>query len=375
MNRLNADDMRITEIRVHARTLPVQGSYRMGHGQVHSLDSTIVEVVTGNGTVGYGETCPSGTIYQPQHALGARAALAEIAPPLIGHDARALRPARELMDGVLAGHSYAKAAIDIALWDILGKAVGLRVCDLLGGALSERVPSYHVIDIAVPDEAARQATELQAQGFKRIQLKVGGRGVEEDIETIRKVSQELHPGVRLAVDANRTWTSAEAITASRLCDDIMFVLEQPCDSFEEIAAVRGRARHPIFLDESITDLRALTRAIAERLVDGFGLKLTRAGGLSGFRALRDVCEAHNLPHTCDDTWGGDITAAACVHLAATVRPGLLEGTWIAEPYIAEHYDPKSGIRIDHGSIEVPKGPGLGVVPDMTEWGPALATYV
>ena len=368
-------DMRISEIRVHQRELPIiDGPYRMGLTSVDSLDSTLVEVLTQSGLVGYGETCPLGPTYQPHHALGARAALAEMAPALIGLDARLIQLGRRVMDEALAGHAYAKAAVDIALWDLLGKACGMRVCDLLGGTVRERVPSYWALGVTDPDDGARLAAEKQALGFRRIQVKVGGRTLEEDIEAIRKVSGVLEPGVRLAVDANRSWTVAEAITISRLCEDLPFVLEQPCDSFDEIAALRGRVRHPVFLDESIEDLRALNRAIVNGVAQGFGLKVTRVGGLSAFRAIRDTCDAYNLPHTCDDSWGGDVIAAACVHVAATVRPRLLEGAWIAAPYIRDHYDPQNGVRIVNGSIEVPSGPGLGVVPATEQWGPPVASY-
>lgn len=368
-------DMRIAEIRVHRRELLIiDGPYRMGLTSVVCLDSTVVEVLTESGLVGYGETCPLGSTYQPQHALGARAALAEMAPALIGHDARFIQVGRRVMDEALAGHAYAKAAVDIALWDLLGKACGMRVCDLLGGTVRDRVPSYFAIGVSEPDDGTRLAAEKQKLGFRRIQLKVGGRTLEEDIEAIRKVSGVLQPGVRLAVDANRSWTAAEAITVSRLCEDLAFVLEQPCDSLEETAALRGRVRHPVFLDESIEDLRVLNRAITNGLAQGFGLKITRLGGLSAFRTIRDTCDAYNIPHTCDDAWGGDVIAAGCVHVAATVRPRLLEGAWIAAPYIREHYDPQNGIRIVNGSIEVPCGVGLGVTPATEQWGPPVARY-
>lgn len=370
-----SDDMRIVGIRVHRRELPVvDGPYRFGDTDINCLESTVVEVVTRSGLVGYGETCPLGPTYQPHHALGARAALAEMAPALIGHDARLIQLGRRLMDDVLAGHAYAKAAIDIALWDLLGKACGMRVCDLLGGTAHERVPSYYAIGVCEPDDGERLAAEKQAAGFRRIQLKVGGRALEEDIEAIRKVSGALQPGVSLAVDANRTWTVADAITVSRLCEDLALVLEQPCDSPQENAALRGKVRHPVFLDESIEDLRVLNWAITQGVAQGFGLKLTRVGGLSAFRAIRDTCDAYNIPHTCDDAWGGDVIAAACVHVAATVRPRLLEGAWIAAPYIREHYDPQHPVRIVNGSIEVPSGVGLGVVPATEQWGPPVAQY-
>jgi L-alanine-DL-glutamate epimerase-like enolase superfamily enzyme len=91
------------------------------------------------------------------------------------------------------------------------------------------------------------------------------------------------------------------------------------------------------------------------------------------RAFRDVCAARNLPHTCDDAWGGDIIAAACTHVGATVEPTRLEGVWLAAPYMDGHYDAENGIRIENGHIAVPRGPGLGVTPDEARFGAPVAS--
>jgi L-alanine-DL-glutamate epimerase-like enolase superfamily enzyme len=143
---------------------------------------------------------------------------------------------------------------------------------------------------------------------------------------------------------------------------------------EEIAAIRGQLRHPVYLDENTTDLNSVLRAISLGICDGFGLKVTRLGGLGDTATVRDICEARSLPHTCDDSWGGDIIAAACVHIGATVQPRLLEGVWLAEPYIDLHYDTRNPIRIDEGRIAVPTGPGLGVVPDEGVFGEPVASF-
>lgn len=367
--------MRITEIHVYQRDLPVLGKpYKMSRSTVTSLDTTIVEVVTEKGIRGFGETCPVGPVYQPAHALGARAALAEMSPHLLGENALQIENVHRAMEGALNGSRYAKAAVDIALWDIAGKVYGARVCELLGGATSERVPSYYSVTVGEPDEAARVAVEKQREGFPRLQVKVGGRPVEEDIATIRKVAEVIRPGVRLAVDGNRGFTTRDALTISRLCGEHVFVMEQPCDTFEEIAAIRPMLHHPVYLDESTQNLGVVVRAIAEGVADGFGFKVTRLGGLSTMRTVRDICRARNLPHTCDDAWGGDIIAAACIHIGATVEPRLCEGVWVAAPYIEGHYDAGNGISVRDGWLDVPKGPGLGVVPDSKALGKPVMSF-
>jgi L-alanine-DL-glutamate epimerase-like enolase superfamily enzyme len=178
----------------------------------------------------------------------------------------------------------------------------------------------------------------------------------------------------LAVDANRGWTTRDALSVSQACRDLVFIMEQPCDSYEEAAVLSRRIVHPIYLDESTEGLEVILRAAADRACDGFGLKVTRLGGISAMRTVRDVCRAVNLPMTCDDSWGGDIIAAACVHIGATVDPRLMEGCWIAAPYIAGHYDPANGIRIENGCIALPAGPGLGVVPDTSVWGAPVLSF-
>src|SRR5690625_803895 len=216
--------MKITEIHVWSHALAVQnGPYSMASGEVWSLDTTVVKLVTDSGLVGWGETCPVGPTYQPQHALGARAALAEMAPGLIG--ANPLQPVllRRRMDGRLNGHDYAKAAIDIAAHDIMGKHYGVRVADLLGGAATERVPSYYATSVGAPDEIARIAAEKAAEGFPRLQIKIGGRPLELDIETLRKVWERVAGKVQLAADGNRSLTTRDALRLSRECPEIPFV--------------------------------------------------------------------------------------------------------------------------------------------------------
>jgi L-alanine-DL-glutamate epimerase-like enolase superfamily enzyme len=367
--------MKIAEILVYQIDLPVvNGPYTYSGGALHHVDSTVVKIITDNGLEGYGECCPCGPTYAAEHGMGARASLAEIAPHLTGENPLNRNSIHSNMENHLCGHAYAKAAIDIALWDIAGKHYGARVCDLIGGALSENVMSYYTTGSVSPDEAARIARDKYDQGFRRLQIKVGGRPVDIDIEVIKKVYETVGPGMRLAADANRSWTARDTLFASDALSGIPVVFEQPCDSLDEIAIVRKQIKHPIYLDESSINISTVVTAAGQGLCDGFGFKLTRMGGITGLIQARDICKARHLPHSCDDAWGGDIIAAACVHVGATVSPELNEGVWIAEPYIEGHYDSENGIRINDGEIALPTGPGLGITPDPDKLGGAVAIY-
>jgi len=360
--------MRIAEIHVLKKVLPVFGGlYTMSMSSFTAVETTILKLVSDSGIIGWGEFAQGGATYQPQHALGARAAITEMAPGLIGTTALSPLLFQRRMDSLLSGHNYAKAALDVAYMDMLGKHYGIRVCDLLGGAVTERLPGYFATGIGEPDDIAEISAEKVAEGYRRIQLKAGGRDVMIDIEAVHKVWERIGGKAQLVVDPNRGMTMSQVRRLSLACQDIPIVLEQPCNTLEEIASIRGQIAHPILLDENTECVNDILRAIEMRICDGFGLKLTRLGGLNAMAIVRDICAVRSMSHTCEDTWGGDIIAAAILHIGATVEPRLLEAIWTSSIYVEENYDPENGINVDGGHYNLPSGPGLGIRPDESQF--------
>ena len=372
--------MKLTAIHVYTKELDiVGGAYTMAGSELHSVQTTIVKLQADNGLIGWGEACPLGAAYQPEHPLGVQAALAHLAPHLVGAPVMQPLVLRRHMDHLLNGHNSAKAALDIATLDLLGKSLDCRVCDLLGGTQANTIPSYYALGLGEPNEIARQAQDKIRAGYRRLQIKVGGRELEQDVETIRKVAEKVAEKVtgtstQLIVDANRGYSTQEAIKLSLQTASIAYVLEQPCNTMDEVAALRGVISHPIALDENIEHIHSLLHAVAHNICDSLSLKVTRLGGLTSFAIARDICEARGLPITCDDTFGGDIIAAACAHGAATVKPQLFEGSWIAAPYIEQSYDPQHSIQIEHGRITIPASAGLGINPHQDRIGECIASY-
>ncbi len=367
--------MKISEIHIYQKDLPiVDGPYTMSTITLHSIDTTIVKILTDTGLTGWGEVTPLGPNYQPQHAMGARAAIAHMAPGLIGQSCLDHLLLRRHMDGLLDGHNYAKAAIDIATMDLVGKHHGVRVCDLLGGAVSERLPAYYAVGIGSPTDTANIAVDKIKQGYNRLQFKIGGRDISTDIEVMQKVWETVGHKVQLVADANRGLTAAQAKQFSMGCRNIPLVLEQPCNTMEEVKSIRSQVCHPLAIDENLESVHDVLRAISMDVADAFGLKITRLGGINAMVTVRDICEARRIPHSMEDTWGGDIVSAAILHVSATVKPELLESVWTSGNYIDEHYDPDNGIAVDGGYFEVPKGVGLGVTPDEGRIGQLVASY-
>ncbi len=184
--------------------------------------SSVVE--TACGLIGYGEVCPLGPFYLPAYAEGVRAGLRELGPHLLGWDPREITKLNHRMDAALKGHPYVKSGIDIACWDLLGKATKLPVCTLLGGRYGESVRLYRAISQVAPDEMAKNVQGYREQGYTRFQLKVGG-DPDTDIERIRAVRAMLLPSDRLVADANTGWTQHEAMRVVRAVSDIDVYIE------------------------------------------------------------------------------------------------------------------------------------------------------
>lgn len=354
--------MKISRIFAHQVDLPlVEGSYKWSGGKsVSVFDSTIVGVETDDGLVGYGEVCPLGPFYLPAYAEGVRAGIKEIAPHLIGCDPRELVKLNDRMDAALKGHPYVKSGIDIACWDILGKATGLPVCVLMGGRFGERVTLYRAISQEAPETMASKVAGYQAEGYSRFQLKVGG-DADVDIERIREVRAILKPTDRLVADANTGWTQHEAVRVVRAVRDLDVYIEQPCLSYEQCLAVRRMTDHPFVLDESVDSIDMLLRAQADLAMDVVNLKISKLGGLTRARQARDLCASMGIAMTLEDSWGGDITTAAIAHFAHSTPEAFRFTSTDFNSYVTVSTASGAPERLS-GSFAASSEPGLGIEP-------------
>ena len=351
----------------------VHGTYVMSRGrEIDGLDSVVVRVTTIDGIEGFGEVCPLGPAYLPAHAAGALAALRELAPALIGVDACSTTSVDRVMDAGLMGHRYAKSAVDVACWDVLGKQTGLPVSTLLGGEQQREFALYVAVPLGRPDEMAAFVRERRAEGITRFQLKLGSDPYEDAART-RAVLDVVEPGDVVVADANAGWRLQDAVVAARLLDDLpQLFFEQPCPTLEECLIVRERTTLPMVLDEVIFDVQSLLRAYEARAMEAVNLKISKVGGLTRARRIRDLAEELGLRLTIEDTWGGDITTAAVAHLAASTEPEALFTVSFMNDWTREHvagYEPRS--RDGRGSA--PSGPGLGLEVDVERLGTPVLT--
>ncbi len=367
--------MKITRIRAYRVELPLhEGSYKWSGGKsVSVFDSTLVEVATDASLAGWGEVCPLGPFYLPAYGPGARTGIAELGPHLLGQDPREPASINQRMDRALKGHPYVKSAIDMACWDLLGKATGLPVCTLLGGRFGESVELYRAISQDTPARMAARVAGYRKQGYRKFQLKVCA-AVEDDVARIRAVRAKLQPGDVLVADANTGWLPHQAARVVRAVRDVDVYIEQPCLTLDECLTVRRRTDHPFVLDETIDSLDALLQAHREGAMDVVNLKISKLGGLTKARQIRDLCVSLGIAMTIEDSWGGDVTTAAIAHLAHSTPEELRFSATDFNSYVTVSAA-EGAPRRANGRMSASTQPGLGVRPRLEVLGEPVVEVV
>jgi L-alanine-DL-glutamate epimerase-like enolase superfamily enzyme len=357
--------MRIDTIKAYRVLQPfAAGPYKMSKGsQADAFDALIVAITSDSGLTGWGEMAPLGTFYSAAFAAGAEAGVAEIAPHLLGRDPQALAQIGRLMDIVFKGHPYVKSAIDMACYDLAARAAQVPLVTLLGGREGETAELYKVVTHGPIDAMAKLARRIAGEGFNRIQVKVGGE-VKGDIDRVTAVADVVPKGTVIFCDANAGWTTFQARQFADATRAIDYVFEQPCMSIDECLSIRRSLDKPMVLDESVSALEDLLDIHRKGAADGLTLKISRIGGVSKTRQLRDLAVDLGFMITVEDTGGAEIDTAAMAHLSLSTPEerrlhAIAFHEWVTVK-TAVSPPPVTGNRIG-----IPDGPGLGidVVPE------------
>lgn len=372
--------MKITSLDVFKLDLPYAGgTYRLSHGRDYdSFDATFVRLRTDTGLEGWGESTPFGATYIAAHARGVRAGIEEMATGVLGRDPRLTDRVWDAMDQHLAGHNHAKAAVDLAVWDLAGKALGLPVHALLGGSTGQRMPVISSIHAGSPEDMRARVADHRARGYRGHSIKIGASDAEGgpalDAERIRAALDGRQTGEFFLVDANGGLSPEQALRLLNLLPaGLDFVLEAPCASWRETLSLRQRCSVPIMLDELVLEDSDLVHMISTDAADGLGLKITKAGGLTPSRRQRDICRAAGLVMSVQDTVGSTLSFAALAHLGSTVPPHLLRCI----------LDVRDMVTLPVGAIDAPirdggillgDAPGLGVEIDASLFPTPVASY-
>ncbi len=364
--------MKISTITVWLVPLTSHETYYMAEGKAcDTVETAVVRLETDTGQAGWGEVCPI-PHYLPAYARGVAPALEEMAPVLLGADPVGPEALMDRLDTFLQGHYYAKSAIDTALWDLTSQAAGLPLYALLGGRRQETMPLYHSVTCVEPDEMARMAREAHATGIRQFQAKLGADADwRADVERLIKVREAVGDGPLVYGDWNCGASRLDATRVGRAVAHLDIMLEQPCRTLEQCAAVRSATGLPMKMDECAHDTASLLKAHELGCMDAVALKLSKFGGLSATRRARDLCLHLGAKMCVEDTWGSDVTTAALLHLGASTSPASLMNVCDLSGYVSPRLVESAPVRTD-GRIAPPEGIGLGVAPDPDRLGTPVA---
>jgi len=378
--------MRIDAFEFVPLSLPVRTELRVARGGAYTrFEPVIVKICTDSGAVGIGEVqCfPAYDREGPIPQAGAVALLLELGKCLLGHDPFDVEGAWILMDGRVFGHGWVKSGIDIALFDLMGKALGVNSSRLIGGCVrtthvAEGIGFTTSLDCE-PAEVAQKAVEAVELGFQELELKAGDANPERDYQRFKAIREAIGPHISIKVDFNSKGDSRATIRLIRRMEKHgIQAVEQPAEAWdiEGMAEVRRSIDAPVIADESVNTPRDLLRVIELRAADEIHIKPTVKGGLSGAVKMRAVAESAGLkvvPGTLCPTGIG--MGAVHAFLASTrqvdrgVHPTPLE---VLVDDVVQ--DPLPFVP----RIQILQGPGLGFVLDETvlraHHHPDLATH-
>ncbi len=367
--------MKITDIRTYALSAAVNTAFYYAEGWVTRRNSLIVEVSTDDGVTGYGEAMCHG----PQPPEMARAVVETICRPLLlGQDPRDVEVLWDRMYAATQPYGRqglpinAISGVDVALWDCMGKAFGLPVYKLLGGAFRTCLRPYATGFFrreggVYPEESVEEALRYTADGFTSIKLKIG-YGPADDARVIRAIRAAVGPDVEIMVDANSAYTAGSArrlLPVLEECDVAWFEEPLPPDDMEGYRSLKGSV--PIAMGECLFAPNGFLPWIEARAADVLQPDICFSGGFTGCRRILAMARAANLrvvPHI----WGSGIGLAASMQFIAALPPQpitqapiepMLEYDRSEHPFRQELIYGALGMEKD-GTVAVPSAPGLGI---------------
>ncbi len=363
--------MKIVEI----ETVPVRIGVDRRVGQVKDTKGfrftsniLVVLVRTDDGIEGIGEVNGSPD-WSGETCLGSKALIDQhLAQRWIGEDPRRIRHCMSKLNRTFA-NPFAKAGLEMALFDILGKVLNTPLYQILGGsARSLELPLRFPVMPVGPAESADVARRMVAEGFRTIKLKVGHDPLEYDLERIRWVREAIGPDVRLTVDANGGWSVNEAIRASpRLEEFGVAFVEQPVHrlDLDGLARVRSHTRLPVMADESVFTLQDALTCIQKGAADIISVYPGKNGGILNTVAMVEMAEAAGVHCAIGSNLEWDIASAAMAHVTAALSNIAVErhAADIIGPVFHTEHAITECMNVSSGHITVPSGPGLGVTLD------------
>src|SRR5499433_85753 len=368
------DCMKIASVRVIQADIPVARPHKMSFTTLEAVQFVFVRLETADGLVGWGEAaCLGGPTWSEESSESVAATIERyIAPWLVGRAGGSIEPLTREMAKRVQGNPFARAAVEMALWDLNGRALGVPVHRLLGGRVRDRVPLSWSLAVESSDAEVAEARAKVALGHRIFKIKTAAHPVAHDVERVRRIREAVGPDISLRVDANQGWDRATALRAIRAMEPFgLDFVEQPVARWdlEGLAQIAKSVSVPIMADESCfspQDALAIARLGGVSIL---GLKLTKSAGLAGSMAIARIAEAAGMGCYVGCMIETSLGTAAYLHVAVSAAP-VTWGCELFGPLLLTGDVVREPVRYEDGAIVALDGPGLGVEVDeiaLKEW--------
>jgi len=354
--------MIITGFRLGRLRAPLITPFRTALREVDAVDDVLLAIHTDTGHVGYGSAPATAVITGDTHASIIEAVQHHLMPRLIGQPIGALTALGRSVQSAIVHNTNAKAAVDIALFDLFAQSAGLPLCQALG-SLPGTLDTNLTISLNSPQAMVADCVQAIERGFTSLKIKLG-RDATADLERVRRIHDGVAGRATLRLDANQAWTPRETVHLLTQLEHGGIhpdLIEQPVPAHDlaGMRFVRDHVATPVMADESVFDVPQLLRAFDAGAMDIVNIKLMKAGGIAGALWMADLCAAHRMPAQIGCMLESAISVTAAAHVALARKHVI---TRIDLDAVALCPDPGVvlGTRFTDHRIDVGNTPGLGV---------------
>ncbi len=353
--------MRIERIETAEVHIPLRTPFKTALRTVETVNDIIVKITASDGTVGYGEAPPTAVITGDTKG-SIRCAIEEfIGPSLQGMDLEDLDGIMKKLHGCILKNTSAKAAVDMAVYDLFAKSCGKPLYQVLGGHKKE-IETDLTISVNDVDEMVRDSVKAVEQGFGILKIKVGKEGLK-DMERIKAIREAVGPDIRIRIDANQGWTAKQAVRIITAMEDQgieMDLVEQPVPAhdFQGMKYVTAHVYTPILADESVFSLEDAIHICQERAADLINIKLMKTGGIYQALKICGVAESYGVECMTGCMLESKIAVSAAAHLSAA--KGIITRADLDGPSLCKTDPYEGGPVYDGPVIRMNQTPGLGI---------------
>jgi o-succinylbenzoate synthase len=354
--------MKITDITLGMLRVPLKRPFKTALRTVEQVEDIVVMLHADDGSVGYGEAPPTAAITGETHGSIVHAIRHHIAPRVVGEDVSDLNRIVGLIQQAIAGNGSAKAAVEIAVYDLWAQLHRSPLYALLGGGVptltTDVTISVNDVDVMVTDALA-----AVAEGYTALKIKVG-KDIATDVARVRTIYDAVAGRAALRLDANQGWSAKDAVRVLTTLENTgvaLDLIEQPVPAhdLDGMRYITARVHTPVMADESVFTARDVTEIVRSRAADIINIKLMKAGGITNALRIADVAAAHGIPCMMGCMLESSISVAAAVHVAIA-RSDVITRIDLDGPSLCALDPVDGGVRFDGPHISVDGGPGLGI---------------